>query len=399
MKKYLSYAIALAAVVTVACNKENPSVDQPENGNTGLRSFTAYVDGADSKTVFGESAEGKRTSLWKGKESIKVLSINKTPLTFITEDLATPSPSATFNIAENSTLAAGPWMAVYPHAANPSWTEGTTVTGLSLKAEQTAVEGCYDPANHFAIAKTDNSTLNFKNLISFIKVTIDVDNISEICIFGNKTENIAGTFNVDWNGGDPTVSGATETYAKIQGEGNLAKGTYYVAVLPTNFTKGLTLEFISNGHKYQKKGTKAIDLKRNTILDLGTTPKQCEFAVTGDFNGWSQEAKNVLPLYDTDGDDIYEAKNVNLNNGTKTGFKFYSPTSQKWMGRYNNDYKTGSWYQVYSNNPGEKEEKGNFYASSESNWDIYLKKTASADWGDTYRFCVVKAGDKMPEDK
>ena len=66
MKKYLSYAIALAAVLTVACNKENPSADQPGKGNTGLRSFTAYVDGADSKTVFGESADGKRKSLWSG---------------------------------------------------------------------------------------------------------------------------------------------------------------------------------------------------------------------------------------------------------------------------------------------------------------------------------------------
>lgn len=410
MKKYLSYTIALAAVLTVACNKENPSVDQPGKGNTGLRSFTAYVDGADSKTVFGESADGKTKSWWSGTESIKVLSQGQDPVSFKTDNLESATESAQFNIDENSTLAAGPWFAVYPHAANPSWTEGTTVTGLSLKAEQTAVEGGYDPANHFAIAYTDNSTLNFKNLVSFIKVTIDVDNISEICIFGNNAEKIAGEFTAEWNEneGKPTVSEGTLTYAKITNAGkNLAKGTYYVAVLPTNFTGGLTLEFLSNGHRYQKKGTKAINLKRNTILDLGTTPKQCEFAVTGIvFNNWSTEADKVLPLFDTDEDGIYEAKNVKLNkdNDIDTQFKFYSPTrgnGQNWMGRYDTNYKTGSWYQVYSNNSGLNTEtdKGNFYASSESNWDIYLKKTASDNWGNTYRCCIVRAGDQMPEDK
>lgn len=414
MKKYLSYAIALAAVLTVACNKENPSVDQPGKGNTGLRSFTAYVDGADSKTVFGESADGKTKSLWKGVESIKVLSKvqDQDPVIFQTENIADPTVQATFKIADDKiTLGQGPWFAVYPDAATPSWTEGTKVTGLALKAEQVAVVDGYEPANHFAIAYTDNSTLNFKNLVSFIKVTIEVDNISEICIFGNNNEKIAGEFTAEWNEneGKPTVrvSEGTLTYAKITNAGkNLAKGTYYVAVLPTDFTGGLTLEFISNGHKYQKKGTKSIDLKRNTILDLGTTPKQCEFAVTGHFNNWSKDKDYVLPLYDTDGDSIYEAKNVKLNQGTDTDtqFKFFSPTrgnGQNWMGRYDTNYKTGSWYQVYSNNSGLNTEtdKGNFYASSESNWDIYLKQTASDKWGNTYRCCIVRAGDQMPEDK
>lgn len=398
MKKYLSYAIALAAVLTVACNKENPSVDQPGKGNTGLRSFTAYVDGADSKTVFGESADGKRKSWWSGTESIKVLSQGQNAVSFYTGDITNPSESATFNIANGSTLGTGPWFAVYPHDANPSWTAGTTVTGLTLNPKQNAVKDGYEPANHFAIAYTENETLYFKNLVSFIKVTIDVDNISEICIFGNNSENIAGTFSANWNNGDPTDIVGSETYAKITNAGNnLAPGTYYVAVLPTNFTGGLTLEFISNGHKYQKKGTKPIDLKRNTILDLGTTPKQCEFAVTGHFNNWSKDKDYVLPLYDTDGDDIYEAKNVKLNQGTDTDtqFKFFSPTraeKQNWMGKYNDEYKTGSWYTVYSNS----ENTTNLYASSEYNWDIYLKQTASDYWGNTYKCCIVKAGDPMP---
>ena len=94
MKKYLSYAIALAAVLTVACNKENPSVDQPGKGNTGLRSFTAYVDGADSKTEFGSSDGEYRKSMWMGTEYIKVLSQGQTPVSFKTDDIKSPSSEA-----------------------------------------------------------------------------------------------------------------------------------------------------------------------------------------------------------------------------------------------------------------------------------------------------------------
>lgn len=366
MKKYLSYAIALAVVVTVACNKENPSVDQPDNGNTGLRSFTAYVDGADSKTVFGESAEGMRTSLWKGTESIKVLAKGQDPVTFTTADITNPSQEATFTIADGSTLGNGPWFAVYPHAANPSWTEGTTVTGLVLNPEQTAVEGGYDPANHFAIAYTNNETLNFKNLVSFIKVTIDVDNVTEVCVFGNKGEKIAGTFNVN-----STVSEGSLTYAKIKG--TLTKGSvYYIACLPCTFTRGFTLQAVIGGKTFNKASSKEYTLERNKVLDLGEVSAWPSIHSNASGDWVTSQMKKVNP-------GIYKAE-LSSPNAFEFGVNF-----PDWTRTVSNNITTGKWYNLYNGANG-----GGNVSVEAGEYDVYVDVANGA-------VCFVNKGKDMPE--
>ena len=369
MKKYLSYAIALAAVLTVACNKENPNVDQPDKGNTGPRSFTAYVDGADSKTVFGDSADGKRKSLWKGTESIKVLSQGHNAVSFYTDNLESATESAQFNIDENSTLDPGPWFAVYPHAANPSWTEGTTVTGLTLNPQQNAVEGGYEPANHFAIAYTENEILNFKNLVSFIKVTIEVEGVSEVCIFGNNKEKIAGEFTAEWNKGVPTVSEGAVTYAKIQGE--LKKGSvYYIACLPCTFTKGFTLEAVINGTKFQKKSDKEnYTLARNKVLDLG------------EVSAWPSIHSNASGNWETtsmkrEGDGIYK---TTLSAGDAFEFGVNFPD---WTRTVSNNITPGKWYNLYKGDGNVKVTKGNY--------DVYVDVHKGA-------VCFVTSGSPRPD--
>lgn len=397
MKKYLSYAIALAAVLTVACNKENPSVDQPGKGNTGLRSFTAYVDGADSKTVFGDSEKNKKQSLWSGIESIKVLSQGKGAVTFTTSNIPEPAVQATFNIADDKqTLGQGPWFAVYPHATNPSWEEGTTVTGLSLNPQQNAVAGSYDPANHFAIAYTENETLSFKNLVSFIKVTIEVAGVSEVCIFGNSNETLAGNFTAQWNEGDPKVSEGTETYAKITGK--LTKGSvYYIACLPRTFENGFTLEAVINGTKFQKKSDKKnYTLARNKVLDLG------------EVSAWPSIHSNASGNWETtsmkrEGDGIYKTtlsaqnafefkvKFVNeyKNNDGNESSVWARPVSNKivknkLVKEEDDSANLGKWYNIYKGDGNAQVPAGNY--------DVYVDVHNGA-------VCFVNSGTGMPEYK
>lgn len=388
MKKYLSYAIALAAVLTVACNKENPSVDQPGKGNTGLRSFTAYVDGADSKTVFGESADGKRKSLWKGVESIKVLSKvqDQDPVIFQTENIADPTVQATFKIADDKiTLGQGPWFAVYPDAATPSWTEGTKVTGLALKAEQVAVVDGYEPANHFAIAYTNDNTLNFKNLVSFIKVTIEVAGVSEVCIFGNNNEKIAGEFTAEWNEGKPTVSEGAVTYAKIQGE--LNKGSvYYIACLPCTFENGFTLEAKINGTKFQKKSDKKYTLARNKVLDLGEVSAWPSIH-SGVGENWTtttmKKVADAEGIYKTtltyDADFGFGVKFFNeyKNNEGKEVSVWARPVSNNI-----NQANIGKWYNIYKGDGNAQVPAGKY--------DVYVDIHNGA-------VCFVQSGTGMPE--
>lgn len=385
MKKYLSYAIALAAVLTVACNKENPSADQPGKGNTGLRSFTAYVDGADSKTVFGESADGKRKSWWSGTESIKVLSQGQDPVSFKTDNLESATESAQFNIDENSTLAAGPWFAVYPDAATPSWTDGTTVTGLALKAEQVAVVDGYEPANHFAIAYTENEILNFKNLVSFIKVTIEVAGVSEVCIFGNNNEKIAGEFTAEWNEGKPTVSEGAVTYAKIQGE--LNKGSvYYIACLPCTFENGFTLEAVIDGKKFQKKSGNKYTLARNKVLDLGEVSAWPSIH-SGVGENWTTTTMKKV----ADAEGIYKTT-LTYDADFGSGVKFFNEYKNNegkevsvWARPVSNNINQaniGKWYNIYKGDGSANVPAGTY--------DVYVDVHNGA-------VCFVQSGTDMPE--
>ena len=83
---------------------------------------------------------------------------------------------------------------------------------------------------------------------------------------------ITGTGTVSYNDGVPQVSGFSEGYISLNGDFQRGK-TYYMAVAPVVFEKGITMEFseVGDSDKYAVKSTtKRVEFKRNTIHDLGT---------------------------------------------------------------------------------------------------------------------------------
>lgn len=83
---------------------------------------------------------------------------------------------------------------------------------------------------------------------------------------------ISGTGKVDYNNGNPVMTGASNNYVSMNG--TFVKGkTYYIAIAPIVFENGFTVEFSNDGdyNKYEVKSTaKKVEFKRNTIYDLGT---------------------------------------------------------------------------------------------------------------------------------
>lgn len=253
-------------------------------------------------------------------------------------NVAEKSLSATFYETDTETSLTGEaFYALYPAspASSASWQGGANnVTKLWLTPEQTPVVNSYDPASHVAVAYTTEktATLAFKNIVSYFKFTVASDNVSEVCIFGNKKENIAGNFSVNYNGGNPAVSDATITYAKIVAseEHPITKGnTYYIAVLPTVFTDGFTVEVKIGSKTYQKKTQKSYSLVRNKIVNLGTVeaflPAEKSWSLVGTFNSWT-EGTNPMTLNEEK--TWYIAKNVTITNSNE--FKFKS--GETWLG-------------------------------------------------------------------
>lgn len=279
MKKVFYATLALGALIFASCQKENsvelPKVDSPV--------FTAHID-AGTKTAL--NAEGTKSE-WN-EDHIWVLNGDPSNTSWKKEyaTTATSGDAATFTeVSSEASLAAGPVVAICPASmGNNAWWNASVdkkVNKLWLKSQQTATVNGYDPEAHIAVAYSETKSLEFKNAVSLLKFTCGSDNISEVWVTANSDANAAeskdvmsGNFDFDTEGKVSTTAsyaGSEYVYNYVKITGNLVKGTtYYIACLPTTFTKGFTVEVVSNGIKGDNKTTaKNYELSRNKILNLG----------------------------------------------------------------------------------------------------------------------------------
>ncbi len=175
---------------------------------------------------------------------------------------------------------------------------------------------------------------------------------------------ISGTGKVDYNNGNPVMTGASNNYVSMNG--TFVKGrTYYIAIAPIVFENGFTVEFSNDGdyNKYEVKSTtKKVEFKRNTIYDLGTlvsgnetgfftdpavpdADQPCTVfyrpAATDDFYGYTEDLYAHIWLKDINGIDVpgcgtewgdndsrYKFTNVGTNLWSLT----FEPTIREWFG-------------------------------------------------------------------
>lgn len=269
MKKILFWS-AVAILSAVSCNKID--VDAPVQESSNVPYFEASVDGADTKTVI----DGKK-SYWDGTEGIRVFDGKVTNGKVYTATVEKADRAIFTESDPKVSLTGETYFAVYPEnpAGSVTW-DGNVQSAAKkfwLSGDQVAVAGSYDPVNHIAVAYTEtgSNSLQFKNVNSLIKVTVANDNVSEICFYGNSQEGITGNFDVLYNSGEPkasfTTGGTKNTFAKITG--NIENGqTYYISILPTEFEKGFSIEFVIDGVKYTKKLSSRYKVGRNQIINL-----------------------------------------------------------------------------------------------------------------------------------
>ena len=337
MKKILFWGAA-ALLAAVSCNKEleNTTPVLPEGDRV---SFVATVDGAETKTVMGDLANDAIPSFWNGNERIWILDphFDKGVLNegWKKAFKGTASMSETITFTEedvDSSLEGDYYYAVYPAgdaSDNATWSgQGDAMNNVCLNGVQTPVENSYDAQNHIAVAyaKAGDSNLAFKNVVSFVKVTVGNDNVSSVCVYNNDVNNaMSGVFTVSYNAGNPVVSNKAKDkhYAKIEGTINNGS-TYYIAVLPGTY-EGFTLEYFIDGNKYSKTLKNPITIDRNKVINLGEVsfdvdpieytevymkPSTQWLADNAGFAAytWNASTNAWFSLIDSDSDGVFEAE-------------------------------------------------------------------------------------------
>lgn len=120
------------------------------------------------------------------------------------------------------------------------------------------------------------------------------------------TDGIAGSGTVYYNDGVPFFEGASSGYVSLSGDFKKGK-TYYIAVDPVVFEKGMTVEFSYDGsNKFPvRKYNKRVELKRNTVHEMGTIRSTQETGFTTDPIIPNADQPCTIYYKPASGDDLY----------------------------------------------------------------------------------------------
>lgn len=181
---FWKYAVAaVAALFLNSCAEEIVAPENDINVPEGVASYTAYVEGADTKAVL----DGK-LSKWQGEESIALVGRKGTHK--FTASVEGASSQAIFSYAGDGKYDETEVLAVYPYASGAynGDLDALYVSGVTIQSKQTAVAGSYDPDAAVAIAYSTDDKLNFKNACALLKFTMGSSGIKNVTVWGDMSE-------------------------------------------------------------------------------------------------------------------------------------------------------------------------------------------------------------------
>ena len=287
---------ASVALLFAGCAKENiipAEGNDTQKGDITL-SFTASQAGFGTKAVIGNTTtdgEGHKSTAinWQSTDKISVFDGASKNCLFSTKDFSTEAANCTFE--GNVTVPKTDYTAVYPYTAAASINETGVISGITLPATQTAVEGSFDTKAALMAAKTvkGGRNLSFQNLVGYVKVTTDFA-CTKIELQAASKEALAGKGTITFTDGTPVFTLGEGAATAIALEGTIAEGkTYYIAVPAQTLAAGWSISFTATDSKvYKREGTKPIEFKRNTVLNLGTV-KQEDFLPYVTFSAESEQ--------------------------------------------------------------------------------------------------------------
>ncbi len=271
MKAITKATMALAALLGLAgCAKENLcSPEKTLSGNTTV-TLTAYQENTGTKAEI--SSENSKLINWIKDDAITVIDGEGKNVKFtLTEGASTTTGKFE---SEEASLATS-YTALYPYQKDVTLHTAfniTTLKGVVLKSEQTAVPGSFDPEAALMTGTTgDGSTnLSFKNIVGFVKLTPAVS-CKKITLTGTSSAALAGTADITMNNeGLPVASVKDKASSSVSISGDIEAGkTYYIAIFPAEM-ESFSLTFTASDRQNTcKTSDKPLTIKRNYVTNLG----------------------------------------------------------------------------------------------------------------------------------
>ena len=320
MKKFTDTIIALSVLAGLAgCAKEEAQVTPvtPEPGNDGKITLTLTAGQENVETRTAIDANDSKVINWSENDWITVFDGNNERCGFYLTD-GEGTPTGIFEGEVSATSADG-YTALYP-TLSASYENGK-IEGVELKRAQTATAGSFDPRASvmYAQSTTADGVLVFRNIVGYVKFTTTFE-CSKIAIVSNNSDDaLAGTVEITPDT-VPSVSVTSgSSYFEVSlaaSSGNIAPGTYYIALLPGTLAQGFRLVFtMPDGSSKYKATTNPLEIKSNGVKRLGTINETDLSDVDYKDLSASETANCYLVMEDGD----YKFKAVQGNSETSVG--------------------------------------------------------------------------------
>lgn len=270
MKKTMMIAASLA--VLAGCAKVEAPQQEATQEENGVQVITAFVKEDATKVAISSDDNTLFDHKWQAGDEISLFD-NGTNRQY-TLKTGAGDRSATFSGATLSETT--PYYALYPYNSEAT-IAGSTIT-TTFPAVQTYTAGGYDPAALVMIAQSaDANSFGFKLASSILQITLTPTSdytVKTVEITANGGESIAGTGNVDWNEGNPTVTmtSGVPTVTVSFGEGvALTTGTpytFYVALPAVTLSSGVSVAVTGSDNKMLLKKSSTLALTRNYVTKM-----------------------------------------------------------------------------------------------------------------------------------
>ena len=270
MKKiFKTLPLVLILMSIYSCTSDDETVQDANDNSSVVTTFTCTQenDGTTTKAALDSDC---KTILWKTGDAISIFDgAGNKQFTLKAESDGQKSGSFTGECNESES-----YVAVYPYTAGATLNDDGTVSNIVLPDEQEAVAGGFDPKAALMIAKSETTTLQFKNAVGFIKVTPQFDCKKIILRAANKTKPLAGKGTIKFDGSDnPYIdfTGSKELSYSITLSGTITSGkAYYIAVPAVTLSANWTLTFVTENKNYMRQVTNTITFVRSKAWNLGT---------------------------------------------------------------------------------------------------------------------------------
>ena len=271
MKKlFKTLPLALIVMSIYSCTSDDETVQDVNDNSSVVTTFTCTQEN-DGTTTRAALDSDCRTIIWKSGDAISIFDgAGNKQFTLKAESDGQKFSSFTGECNESES-----YVAVYPYTEGATLSDDRkSVSNIVLPDEQEAVAGGFDPKAALMIAKSNTTTLQFKNAVGFIKVTPQFDCKKIILRAANKTQPLAGKGKInieDPNNPYIDFTGSKELFYSITLSGTITNGSaYYIAVPAVTLVKNWTLTFVTENQNYMRKVTQDITFVRSRALNLGT---------------------------------------------------------------------------------------------------------------------------------